>query len=335
MKIKNLFLTLALAFALFSCSTDDNEKISAESQSTTTHTAKIMEFSSVKEMDAKIAEVIAYNSKVDSQLVDQSFSSDLSNTLNNTADKSSKVLSEEAKNKMLEELNVYHSAKLEAIYESRRHFNFTSIQSIADEINSLRLINPDAADEMLNDYSEFIVLDNYLARPRNNDYVSSILEPNGKIIIDGVELVLEEAQKNESANKAAGASSSGWVATGYDNLLVVTFESKVTGTTFLNNKWTNYVKNGLAGWIWNGSTYVLFPCHFGPNVHSQANYGVLGLTNTSFPTGYAASGVKWKSSFIETTWAQYASTPHGNVGGSFAFPNGQGGLLWIAGATSF
>ncbi|OEK09689.1 hypothetical protein A8C32_13390 [Flavivirga aquatica] len=53
----------------------------------------------------------------------------------------------------------YHTEKLKAIYEIRSELNFISIQSIADEINYLKLLNPNKHKHLFNEYKvECLVL---------------------------------------------------------------------------------------------------------------------------------------------------------------------------------
>lgn len=343
MKMKKIILTLTIVFCLFSCSTDDSVEAIAEVQ--TSNETQVLEFASIKEMEAKIEEVKVYNDAVEGQLVAKYFTPNQNVSIDNAANKSLRVLSDDLKDNVLEELYAYHSAKLEAIYESRRHFNSTSIQSLADEINSLRLINPDAADKLLKDYSEFIVMNGYLAKARNYDYVSSILEPNGKILIDGVELVIEELQNKENANRSSEIIlNQGWVTSGYDDFLVVTFNCSIF-KVFLDdyNYSTNQpgvsviVKNALAGYVRvSPGNYVLYPCYFAPNSSTNnANYGVNLFSETTFPTGYSSSGYDY-----DTKWEFFTSLPnissaHGVIGGDFYFPTTNGQILTVSGVKYF
>jgi uncharacterized lipoprotein YehR (DUF1307 family) len=62
----------------------------------------------------------------------------------------------------------FHQQKLKSIYKERQQFHFTSIQNLADEINSLVLIDKEKSEKLFNTYSNFLRKSIYTVEPTVN-----------------------------------------------------------------------------------------------------------------------------------------------------------------------
>jgi hypothetical protein len=89
---------------------------------------------------------------------------------------------------ILKDLQFYHTERLKSIYELRKELNFTSIQSIADEINSLKLLNPAKADELFSLHSKFLKKSEFFTSTIFNDRASNVINADGIVKINKVEL---------------------------------------------------------------------------------------------------------------------------------------------------
>ncbi|MDC8105598.1 hypothetical protein MTQ00_13735 [Chryseobacterium sp. B21-037] len=62
----------------------------------------------------------------------------------------------------------FHEQKLKSIYKERQEFHFTSIQNLADEINSLVLIDKEKSEKLFTSYSKFLRKSIYTVEPTVN-----------------------------------------------------------------------------------------------------------------------------------------------------------------------
>lgn len=91
----------------------------------------------------------------------------------------------ELTSQLLPRLKKYHAEKLESIYELRRTLKFTSLQSIADEIMSLQLLNPTKAEALLAQYADVIVKKEYGVAPVVDPIMAKVTNEHGLVKIKG------------------------------------------------------------------------------------------------------------------------------------------------------
>jgi len=137
-KISTIFIVL---ISLASCSNDEvlNQEVTQSKDEQ--FTQRISEqLSNVKEV----------NNRLEEELNKDFFGKDYNLTLNDLDTKKSQnvVISE---SELLNTVKNYHQKKLTKTYKLRSELGFTSIQSIADEINSLAVINKNFAEKLFND----------------------------------------------------------------------------------------------------------------------------------------------------------------------------------------
>ncbi|MGH2666569.1 hypothetical protein [Flavobacterium sp.] len=319
MKIKSYLLTALFAVTLISCSKDDATTTDANSEN------KVLSFNSEKEMQNKIAEITIFKKAQEAQIIENLLKrnhleapslADLETLKNSNAQIDEKAI--------LEDLKIYHNERLNGIYAERAHFNFTSIQSIADEINSLTLLNPSKASELFNKYAPLLKTVEALTSPVFDNDVALVMNGNGKLILKNE--VFTPKQNNEVNSKllVAGDIKQGILAT--NGFFSVTWHVGVSehkddlGHAYYGN-FTQF-----GGFVNN----VLFPTWFYPVANSKQNFVKPGTINpvlfriVAFPTSAGTivrtdDAVSWNKEY----WNKYVPT-EGAVAGTFVtIINGQ------------
>ncbi|QOG03661.1 hypothetical protein [Flavobacterium sp. MDT1-60] len=143
--MKKSILLATFCVALFSCSSDDTSTKTDSSLKKD----EIFNFQSYEGMDKKIDEISEIKTQLEKSIAEKHISK---------VDNSSKNNSEDA---ILESVKNYHKEKLNNIYALRKQTNFTSIQSIADEINFLTLIDSIKSDALFEEYKKYLIRDKY------------------------------------------------------------------------------------------------------------------------------------------------------------------------------
>lgn len=338
MKTKHFFMVLAVSFFFASCS-EESENIA-----TTTDEGQVLRFASQEAMNSKIAEIETFKANQEELILQKVFQiNNFKSALEYDTQKGNKnQINESEKAKILEGAKLYHQEKLKAIYSERAHFGFTSIQSIADEINSLKVSNLTKMNGIFNQYKEHLTLKNHLVIPIYDTRLSNVLIPNTKIFVDGKELVVKA--ENTSGDSASRTNiKEGIVAYGYDNFVAITYHC-ITGSTILEydlsgNSWYKTGFTNKLGCLVMGPTgYVTYPCFFNTNAGSTSTalvyYPSNGWYTLNFPSGWGSmisiSGSKNTSSI--PTFAGYT----GNISGLFAVPvTGTSTVLYVSGSKSF
>lgn len=185
---KFLCLFGALALSLTSCSSSDELK---ETNSAVSNNLKVMNFTSNKNMQDKIDEIIVLKDKKESVSATTFFKNDKSTNSNEQ-----NLSSDE---RLIVELKKYHTNVLNDIYDLRDQIGFVSIQSIADEINSLKLINPAKANQLTTKYKDFLTEHQDLTVTIFDKRLANVINLEGEVIVDGKKISLQENSKNISA----------------------------------------------------------------------------------------------------------------------------------------
>ncbi|WP_432223118.1 hypothetical protein ACRASX_16270 (plasmid) [Flavobacterium sp. TMP13] len=185
MKIKILLAMLVMAFT--SCSTDA-DGVSSESSSKNTE-IKTLAFSSEKEMDEEIDNITNMKSQSDKLVLADYHKLKNSNGLNTSSKKKNNLDVENQNELMYNSLQVYHKLLLSNIYDLRKQLNFTSIQSIADEINSLNAVDYIKAKSLADTYNDLLVKDPITG------FISTIYDSRTSNVINAKGVVLIENEK--------------------------------------------------------------------------------------------------------------------------------------------
>lgn len=186
-----------------SCSKDD---ISTDSISSVKEEIMVHNFLSEEIMENKIDEVISLKEKKEKIVLDNFKSLSVSN----------KILSEKLnpleqshsiKKVILKDLELYHTEKLKGIYELRKELNFTSIQSIAEEINSLILVNPSEAKYLFDTHQKFLVKNKIEVETIFDDRSANVINDNGEVFVKGKKSDLKKPTSTNITGKYLGDES--------------------------------------------------------------------------------------------------------------------------------
>jgi|GEM_PF-3203183 len=170
---KTLLLLIALIF-ISSCNTDDvliNPSIVSESEPLET-----LKFNSNQDVHNKINYILLLKDEKEKNIVDEMFNSHSSTPIDITRKKG---LTKD----LIDNVKKYHTKKLENIYSIREELGITSIQSIADEINSLKLLNPAKAKELLFVYAEKLNQEKFLVTTKAGFGISEVINSKGELYI--------------------------------------------------------------------------------------------------------------------------------------------------------
>lgn len=180
----NKKLTLiAIVLLIISCSKDD----SLEKELNNSVELEYVNFSSQEEMNRKIVEIDLLKEKKESKIIEKIL-------LRNNVQDSLLVSSLGSNSKKIEfkfeeiedDLKFYHRERLNIIYELRKELGFTSLQSIVDEINSLKVLDQEKANYLFNQYSSLINKSKYgIYMSRAGEQISNVLNPQGKVKVSG------------------------------------------------------------------------------------------------------------------------------------------------------
>jgi len=218
MKHTKSYVVLALiALITFSCTRDEIGVVEESNDS------KILEFDSKEALEQEIDRVLELRKQKEALIINNMFGGNGIPAL--TDEIIEKGTSTQINKKSLfEAVNFYHTEKLRTIYEEREERNFTSIQSIADEINSLKLINPIKSDELIKEHNNLINKNGFLYESILEEGISNMTGVAGKIKVNGNEIDL-----NPKPSLAKGDSDifieSGILATSSDNIVTITWST--------------------------------------------------------------------------------------------------------------
>jgi len=268
-KIKSLFSVVILAAFTTSCTKE--EQVSSNE----VHNQNIMRFATEKELQSKIAEIETFKTNQENQILEKILKRNhvKAPTVNDL--KNIEVLNANVKidkNAILEDVKFYHQEKLKAISAERAHFGFTSIQSIADEINYTKVVNPEKAKQLINENLSLITYNNDFAKVVDNSKEVLVANVKGEYVINSKTLTLE-TKTSANANRLTGltALKQGTLAT--NGFYAVTYHVGISthkddlGVTFYGN-FTQY------GSFINGA---LYPSWFYTTAGSSCTFSPSGI----------------------------------------------------------
>lgn len=210
--MKNYYLLGLISMMFLSCSKDD---VSTEqSVASTEKEIKIIDFPSEVAMENKIDEIISLKSEKEKVAIANFASIEASKLIDKRSNTYDNI--ESQNNEILKSLKVYHQEELNNIYQLRKELNFTSIQSIADEINSLISVNPVKSKELTNKYKKFLIENEGQVRTIFDERTSNVINDNGEVSIKG-----EKVSSSNLTGRYVGDESVKWeLAAGYDGIYV-------------------------------------------------------------------------------------------------------------------
>lgn len=276
-------IAYALAFVgavlVASCSTGNDESANVQPEN------KVLKFSSGKQMQEEITRIENRKAAQDAVLL-QAILDKNGLTAPQTADdvKNAPVQNDFDAAVALEQSVVfYHQQRLQSIAELRQELHFTSIQSIADEINSLRVTDPEAAQALYERNQTLLKDTEYGATTIFPGGAGNIVSVNGKVAVDGVSLDLTNPEvagkwlRDESVKQG--------VLAGNANYRIVWSAGRSAhkddiGHSFYRS-WTQ-----LASLVWYNGSWVLYPSYFFTNGWSEGNFAQgFDLWVLGFPGG--------------------------------------------------
>jgi hypothetical protein len=241
-------------------------------------------------------------------------------------------------NLLLEDLNFYHAERLNAIYAERAHFNFTSIQSIADEINSLKLLNPGKAEGLLIKYKSVLIKNEYETSSIFYKSMASLINDKGELILEGKNIATNYLKKEQVIDVSARRIvKQGFVASGYSGFILIGYTAEVDVYINVDDPTDRFFipTNALGCFVNSPNGYVAYPCYFFVNNLSKADFslGCSGFQSLPYISGIG-------SAVINTgivTFYNYScvfENYSGNISGNFAVPAGSS-FLWVSGSVIF
>ncbi len=289
---KNYLLVLLISLMFISCSENGDLP---ESISSTKNEIIVIDFSSQNEMEEKIDEIISLKEKKE-KIVLNTFTSITNSKTTNLGELNVSKQGETQKNRILEDLKRYHEERLNSIYELRKELNFTSIQSIADEINSLILVNPTKAKTLSSKYQKFIRKNIVETETIFDDRSANVINDKGEVLIKGEKLNFDKSNSKSPTGKYIGdeAIKSG-IAAYSGEYFVYYFAGREVHKNFIGVRYFKYFTE-LKSYIATPNGLVATPSTFTVNSGSIAGFVQTRnqiFSNYSFsydyPSGYGTS----------------------------------------------
>lgn len=274
MKRKHYFATLMLILlSVYSCSNDEDIILNDNQNDTS-----FLRFKNNKEIQDKINDLTnAFNLK-ESALIEKLLTRNkLSNPTIETKTGNLNLNEKTIKDDVM----FYHSERLKAIYDLRKSAGFTSIKSIADEINSLMAIDQEKAYQLFNENEEYLIKSHYLVSTIFNEDMSYVINSKGQIMFDNQFLdVTSNIDMKNTCSKEGILTSK--VITGSTEYTITWHAGSERTSGFFNpNDYTVYAK--LGSFIDFGNGPILQPTWFYTNPNAIA-YFWSGITTTiNFP----------------------------------------------------
>ncbi len=187
-----------MLFALLVLSCDKNDNF--EKEVNNFFELQILDFPSLEEMEKKINEINVLKGQKESNTLEKLLlRNNITEPILDHLSKRNESKKEITYDGIEGDLEFYHRERLNNIYELRKELGFTSIQSIADEINSLKLLDPKKAEELYYNNSNLLEKSKFEVYSIYGDEISDVLNYEGKVEIDNKLLKLDI--NNEYKNK--------------------------------------------------------------------------------------------------------------------------------------
>jgi hypothetical protein len=266
--MKNFYLFAFISLIIVSCS--ENE-VTPESISSAKKEISIMEFSSEKDMEYKIEEIISLKNQKEKVVL---------NTFKNMTNSKTRILGQSnvseqkaiQNNLILEDLKLFHKEKLKSIYELRRELNFTSIQSIADEINSLIIVDPSKAKILSSKFERFLTKNIVEIETIFDDWNANVINDKGEVLVEGKLIDLKKyAPKSSTARYLGDESIRTGIAANSGNYFVYFFAGREVHKNFIGVRYFKYFTQ-LKSFVSTSNGLVATPSTFTVNSGSIAGF---------------------------------------------------------------
>lgn len=309
--MKKVYLLAIICIALVSCSKDDTtENIQLSNKKIET-----FDFLSNENMEEKIDEISLIKEKMEESIAKKYTNKN--------------IKSNNSKNLILDELNKYHKDRLNNIYNLRKNLNFISIQSIADEINSLKLINSTMAEELLKKHEKYLIQNEFGTTTLFENRIANVVNEKGEVLINGkiIDLKISDSKRLTGRYVYDEGVRSGCAARSEDERFLIFFlagrekHKDTFGKVFFRyfTEFKAYYTDPIAG-------VILCPTTFDISSNSIAGFSQSGnnpFADFAFTVPYPSG----TGSVIRNTsgqiWTAY-QTEGGYVKGTF---NGAGYIL--------
>lgn len=322
--MKKLFYysTFFLLLLSISCNNDD---LSVKSEVSET---QVLDFSSENEMKEKSAEINQFKKNKENQIVNKIFKNI---NLEVFEDKETSISNSNTKiddKTILENLKFYHTERLNSIYEERIYFNFTSIQSIADEINSLKLLNPERAEILYNKHEQFLHKSDYLTSTIFVNELSNVINTTGKVTINGKEFL----KNNSTSNRFVRMTDI------KEGILTTNGQYTITWHVGIsehrgdigNTYYGNFAQ--LGSYVNSGYGFILYPSWFSVTADSEARFSApatMAYRTVKFQSGYGSVLFNEDvNSWSRDYWNKQFFT-EGKITGNFA-TNINGNVIYLS-----
>ncbi len=263
---------------------------------------KILSFSSTAAMQLKIDEINSLEKKkeleVQQKLLDRN---KLSNPILSDLELYKKnKFSNLNKSEIINDLKFYHNERLRVIYELRNELKFTSIQSIADEINSLKLLNPDKSNALFDKFSLLLERTEFCISTIFGKNESSVISTTGEIEINGKKILM-----NDKAQSGIQSTYEGILVN--NGIYAITYAAGVNKNILGDNtqRFTQF-----ASFVNFGAGFVLYPSWFYRGIDANAVFKTDVITEpVPFLNYYGEISTNLASSDFLTIWSPLFSTP--------------------------
>jgi len=234
----------------------------------------------------------------------------------------------------MEDLNFYHKLRLESIYELNSELGYVSLQSIVDELNSLKQLDSNKEKALYSLHKEHIAKNDFGYKSIYGVGTSLLINRGLDINVEGIVYNLKDIESNNSFSSAQKG-----------DVVDVDYEGILSGSTanyaitwhvgthyisgFLGSELgsNNRAFNSLGSYVNVGFGYQSYPSLFFTSPDSRSYF--TDGSSLNYPVGYGAhitqKGVKRSLTNIKT----FSST---NVSGTFqaGFVNG---VVWTINAS--
>jgi len=320
--MKNILMTLCLIGLLLTTSCTENDHLVPENETS----AKLTH----DELQKQIQNVKSINQKFENELNQKFFGSIDTKTLMETAKKnnSSVVTNETIESSLI----AYHKMRLEKTKRMRNEMGFTSIQSIADEINSLLIIDKDLADKLFNENALVLEKNQFGVSAKIDSELASVVDKDGSVFNLNKKIDLSLSENSQS--RVAYQFNQGILVS--NGIYAVTWHAEYWERGGIHLDFQKYKHETRIGtyFNWNG-TYILYPSVITIwNGYHQFNKTGLCLGANSKGVSYA-SGVWVTDTFnSESDTQPYPYLCNGYINGDFATIVGNNQLVYLTANTA-
>lgn len=290
--MKFFYLLPLISLVFVSCS---ENQVSPESISSAKKEIIVIDFSSQKAMEAKIDEIISLKEKKEEAALN-TFTSITNSKIAILGKLKASGLESSQNNKIIDDLKLYHKERLNSIYELRKDLNFTSIQSIADEINSLIIIDSSKAKLLSSKFQIFLTKNTVEIETIFDDRSSNVINGKGEVLVEGKLIDFKKSAPKSSTSKYIGdeAIKSG-IAAYSGEYFVYYFAGREVHKNFIGVRYFRYFTQLKSyavtpyGLVASPSTFTVNSGSIAGFVQSKSQFFSDYSFSYAYPSGYGTS----------------------------------------------